>query len=362
MDEIAADEEQKHFKSVCAAFFNYQVDSMRDVSRIERNFRSLKQSHLSLLPQAYTQRISKLIESVNHNYYFLVHIVHPHNNLFVHSILPDGKLQIEPLEVGYKNVSKVRSTLRQIVRDWSKEGAFERNMCYSPILQELQRLFPVVSNNGEKISVLTPGAGLGRLTFEIARLGYKSQGNEFSYFMLLTSDFILNKIEASSQFSLFPFIHDFSNVLKLDDVFKRLEVPDVCPADVLPADSDFSMVAGEFVEVYSKQIECWDCIITCFFMDTANNIIQYVETIFNALKPGGKWINFGPLLYHYADMSDEMSIELSWEEFRSVVAGMGFVVEKENQKEAVYASDINPMLRITYNCIFFTACKPENVN
>ena len=43
------------------------------------------------------------------------------------------------------------------------------------------------------ISVLVPGAGLGRLAFEVALLGFKVQGNEFSLHMLITSNFIINK-------------------------------------------------------------------------------------------------------------------------------------------------------------------------
>lgn len=34
--------------------------------------------------------------------------------------------------------------------------------------------------------MLVPGAGLGRLPLEIASRGYACQGNEFSYYMLLT--------------------------------------------------------------------------------------------------------------------------------------------------------------------------------
>ena len=347
--------EQLHFKSICAAFFNYQVDTMRDIARMERNFKSLPPAHLALLPTPYTIRISNLISCCTSNYFFIIHLVHPHNDLFSHSILEDGKLQMEPLEVPYKNISKMRSTLRQLVRDWSTEGLEERKMCYEPILNELTRVF---KGNFTEFKVLTPGAGLGRLTFEIARLGFRSQGNEFSYFMLITSDYLLNKTNKKEEFEVFPFIHDFSNVMKVEDVFKGIRVPDLCPADELHENSDFSMVAGEFVEVYSKQLEEWDCIVTCFFMDTANNIILYVETIFNALKPGGCWINFGPLLYHYADMENELSIELSWEEFRAVIERIGFRIEQETQRESWYASDVNPMLKITYNCIFFTAFKP----
>lgn len=44
-----------------------------------------------------------------------------------------------------------------------------------------------------KVSVLIPGAGLGRLAWEIARLGYICQGNEWSFFMLFSSNFVLNR-------------------------------------------------------------------------------------------------------------------------------------------------------------------------
>lgn len=35
---------------------------------------------------------------------------------------------------------------------------------------------------------------------------------------------------------------------------------------------------------------------TCFFIDTAHNILDYVETIWKILKPGGVWINLGESL------------------------------------------------------------------
>ena len=44
-----------------------------------------------------------------------------------------------------------------------------------------------------RVSILVPGAGLGRLAFELAQRGYTCQGNEFSMFMLLASNFILNQ-------------------------------------------------------------------------------------------------------------------------------------------------------------------------
>ncbi len=63
----------------------------------------------------------------------------------------------------------------------------------------------------------------------------------------------------------------------------------------------FSMAAGNFVEIYSDSAnkEAWDCIVTCFFVDTAPVVMEYIETILHCLKPGGVWINLGPLLYHW---------------------------------------------------------------
>ena len=39
--------------------------------------------------------------------------------------------------------------------------------------------------------------------------------------------------------------------------------------------------------------ETWDCLATVFFIDTAHNIITYIETIYKILKPGGYWVNLG---------------------------------------------------------------------
>jgi N2227-like protein len=38
----------------------------------------------------------------------------------------------------------------------------------------------------------------------------------------------------------------------------------------------------------------------CTIQDTAPVVMDYIETIHRLLKPGGVWINLGPLLYHWA--------------------------------------------------------------
>lgn len=40
------------------------------------------------------------------------------------------------------DMDKVKSTLKQFVRDWSSEGQKERDSCYLPVIEEIQRRFP----------------------------------------------------------------------------------------------------------------------------------------------------------------------------------------------------------------------------
>lgn len=207
------------------------------------------------------------------------------------------------------------------------------------------------------VSVLIPGAGLGRLAWEIARLGYACQGNEWSFFMLFSSNFVLNRCEEENALTLYPWIHQFSNNKKSSDQTRPIRFPDVNPQS-LPLNTDFSMVAGDFVEVY-REPECWDCVATCFFIDTANNVLEYVDTIWNILKPGGVWINLGPLLYHFENIANELSIELSYEDIRTAMVKCGFIFEVEKESmQTTYTENDCSMLRYVYDCIFFVARKP----
>lgn len=61
-----------------------------------------------------------------------------------------------------------------------------------------------------------------------------------------------------------------------------IAVPDVDPSQ-LPAGADFSMAAGDFMEVYTDTA-AWDCVCSCFFLDTAANIVAYIEVHLNKCK------------------------------------------------------------------------------
>jgi carnosine N-methyltransferase len=75
------------------------------------------------------------------------------------------------------------------------------------VKNEIERLFPVCELR-PSIQVLVTGAGLARLAWDLRKMGFSVTGNEFSYFMLLTSNFILNACQqVFSTFSIpLPFI------------------------------------------------------------------------------------------------------------------------------------------------------------
>lgn len=76
-----------------------------------------------------------------------------------------------------------------------------------------------------------------------------------------------------------------------EDQLRTVSFPDVAPTDIppgacpapggclarptaarppaLPAGTDFSMCAGDFVEVFGDSVDEWHCIATPFFLDTA---------------------------------------------------------------------------------------------
>ena len=354
-------EEYRHLRNVVSAFFNYQIDSLRDLARTERDFKSIDEKYLKRMSFNYTERLDKLKKAIWQNYSFLLKVADPYKNMFKLYKGKNGEILMEPLLVEVKDIIKMRSTLRLFTRDWAMDGIEERNSTYKPILNELKNFFEKKTKKEfqDGINILVPGAGLGRLMYEIAKLGFKSQGNEFSYYMLLCSNFIFNNTTKKDEFVLQPFIHSFSNIFNEETPFKKILIPDENLGEELSKTDtgEMSMVAGEFCHVYKDKINFFDGIVTCYFIDTANNIIEYIETIHNILKIGGLWVNFGPLLYHYTENENEISIELSWEEVKHIIIGYGFEFKKIETVKTTYSTNKDSMTQRIYNCIFFSAVK-----
>ena len=227
---------------------------------------------------------------------------------------------IDPEDVSWhgqatpNDMDKARSTIRQIYRDWSAEGSSERNASHTSIVSALsEHLSPDQPSQRYRNQILVPGAGLGRLVLDLCALGYDVQGNEISYHQILASNYMLNGTQAVGQHQLYPWALNFSNHMTRANQLQSVSVPDVSPGTYLDEGGEnkvqsdvhysqrLSMTSGDFSALY-RQPEYRDrfqAVVTCFFIDTAPNVITYIETVKHCLSPGGVWINIGPLLWHF---------------------------------------------------------------
>ncbi|KAF2431596.1 N2227-domain-containing protein [Tothia fuscella] len=288
---------------------------------------------------------------------------------------------------------KAHATLRQLYRDWSAEGKAERDACYGPIIRALDVEFGDVpyAQKGN-IQVLVPGAGLGRSLYEIVRSGYSAEGNEISYHQIVGSFHMLNCTEQVGQYTLYPWAHDFSNHITRSDQLQRVLIPDVHPGTELDKASEdthihaferISFSSADFCVAYNKPLssDVYDAVATIFFIDTAPNIIRYVETVHSCLKEGGIWINLGPLKWHFensppgekdksedavdiettddAGIAEPGSVELTNEEVVMLVEKCGFMVEQQQIMtiETEYIGNPNSMWKGTYRPSFWVARK-----
>ena len=363
MDQDDVETEQQSYLRISEALRRYRTSSIGVMAQRKRDFDNLHIKYKELLGdhslmfqnwKSCLEANAEFLESISKASMFLFECYWPRGMV--------KPLYETPTAL---DMDKVISTLKQFVRDWGEEGYEERRLTYQPIYDSLEKYIPDRSRRHNS-KVLVPGSGLSRLAFELSLKGFQTQGNEFSHHMLIAGHFLLNHVQHRHQLTIYPFADQSVNVFNRADQMRPIHIPDLCPAEAVQAleeqgleQGDFSMVAGDFLEVYNKPSEkgVWTAVVTCFFIDTAHNIFEYIETIHRLLEPGGIWINIGPLLYHFSDTPEEMSIDLSYDELRNVITKYGFTIDEERRVGSSYTANACSMKWTLYNCVFFAARK-----
>jgi hypothetical protein len=293
------------------------------------------------------------------------------------------------------DLARVRESLKHFVRDWSEEGARERTRTFSPILDVLNEVDP---SQRAEMKILVPGCGLGRLAWEISQLGwytcqcsskipvslirilflgFDTTANELSFFMTLALRFLFSPKTTSSvnEHWLRPYAHWFSHQKSNDSLFRRVSFPDVTPR-VTPnfhlVEQDFLTLPIPSTERSDNQALIWstnqssegyDFIVTLFFIDTSLDVFATMKHIYILLRPGGSWINLGPLLW---TGGAQAKVELSLDEIMLAAEKIGFVLQDEAQGtsarrtvECEYTGDPSAMMQMIYKAEFWVARKPE---
>ncbi|GAA6061368.1 hypothetical protein JCM10212_005822 [Sporobolomyces blumeae] len=351
-----AEAEAAHQATVVAVFDRYGQQALSANQRRRADYYALPPRHRELLP-GYNALLNEVDEKLQVNADLVVRMIE--QNPFPPP--QDAALSAPaPTEADHE---RLRSTLRQCARDWSETGKYERDTTYTPILEALEAAFiGSTPQDRAETRVLVPGAGLGRLAWEIVRKGFSCQANEFSLHMLIASSFILNGTTRSNEFPLYPYLHSFSNIRTKEDLLTPSWIPDVAPSEVAQevgaSQGDFSFAAGDFLELYGGGPGDWDACVTCFFIDTARSIPHYLETIYGLLKPGGVWINCGPTLWHFENDLEARSIELPLEDVEDLARRIGFEISEEREIQTSYTTNPRSLLRHEYTAAFWVARKP----
>ncbi len=233
------------------------------------------------------------------------------------------------LELEFHSYDSASQIVAHIVRDWTKTGRPIRRSLYDWCCIQVETFLPptrwnrrtdvdggatLSSRRGESLSILVPGAGMGRLAYELCQRGHHVEANELSPSMAAAACAILQRRVSGS---LHPFVLDaMANEVDSSRRYDAVSFPDI---DLQPrslgkneprSNGSLSYTVGNFVgstgddSYYRTRSGHFDAVVTCFFIDTASNLYEYIDMIGALVKPGvGVWINVGPVQWHqYAQL------------------------------------------------------------
>lgn len=311
--------EKEALENVLCAYSNYGNYALREYYEPRLiKWQSLRPHQRELIP-SYADYLNKLHEAILKNSRFLNSVADFAQEMMGVQIDKQAKCSRFTMD-------KVVSMFSQLYREWSAEAHNERDISLGRILPILRGLSEKKSNKNELLSVLVPGVGTGRLIADLVREGYFSEGNEYSYHMLVMSMYMLNSGLTIGSLSIHPFIHSNSHWKDRDTMLREVRIPDFNVHEELSGNNLMQISMGSFTDCFGPNEDIWgsshyhitqemkltrlenqsskDVVITNFFIDTSSNILEYLLTIQHVLKPGGTWINFGPLVYHQENEED----------------------------------------------------------
>ncbi|CCK73038.1 S-adenosylmethionine-dependent methyltransferase KNAG_0M01850 [Huiozyma naganishii CBS 8797] len=215
---------------------------------------------------------------------------------------------------------EVVSILTQINREWSGECDGERVYLRERLKKCLDHVDISVRNKG-LLEVLNPGCGTGRLLVDAALEGVAVCGSDISIHMMLVANYMLNGGLQMHEWEIYPFVHAFSHWQNRECQLRAVKVPNLNLCNILSKYGRMEMGYVSFVNGYGPNVGIrysseykfnpdievsraaaknkFDFVVTNFFLDTGSNMLSYLQTIQHCLKPGGIWLNYGPLLYHF---------------------------------------------------------------
>lgn len=231
--------------------------------------------------------------------------------------------------VGENVYDMTAQIIAHVVRDWTPAGALIRSSLYDWVCKELVQHSRLPSD-----PVLVAGAGMGRLAYDIHSIGFTVEANELSPVMTAAASSILTR---NTTGRLHPFALDpMTNEVDSDRRYDAVTFPDV-KIRKASMNASLSFTIGSFTgDYYYNQLGSFGAVVTCFFIDTATNIYEYIELTKRLLKPNGHWINVGPVQWHRNAL-----LHPSVDELKELISAYGFkiVYWRVDSKPVPYRQD-----------------------
>lgn len=119
--------------------------------------------------------------------------------------------------------------------------------------------------------------------------GYDVAANELDYGSILAYRLLTNHTSSLHQHILQPFVTKWTHQANPSSRYSTLTVPDHWPNKAV------KLVEGDFLAIFPRDGE-FDAVVTLFFIDISENVVDFLSNIHRLLKPGGVWINLGRTL------------------------------------------------------------------
>ncbi|AGO14134.1 AaceriAER338Cp [[Ashbya] aceris (nom. inval.)] len=236
--------------------------------------------------------------------------------------------------VGYFSKQHVvTDSINHVVRDYHPDYAVERK----PLLDFIEGALKSLPSG--KTLVVVPGSGCGGTAWNVAMAHPDMQVSsvEFDPFMYLCNEYVLGE---SKDISLSTFATYYSGQLTAQEQCKQFHIK----TSEIKRPKNLDLHLGDFRSFKPDQEYDNIVVVSAYFIDTAENMLEYFNTI-EGLKQHAKnlhWINAGPLKY-----GTKPKVQFTVEELTLLRKARGW----KDEAYSVSTKELNGYLT-NYNALF----------
>jgi len=258
------------------------------------------------------------------------------------SVIDTVRLALEPLisvrsvaSVSSQNVLAYSTSLNYLRRDWCRLPECEHE------IRIIRDTLATVLNDSleDRDLAVYMGAGMGRIAWEFSHIFGQSVAIDNSIAM----GFNFYRLQ---QESLSFYEVNTKRAFCTEDMVRMLEAR-IPPSG--PGAPEILYIAGNALDTPLPDASV-SSVVSVYFTDVFP-LRLYLKEIRRILKPGGLFVHFGPLEYHFEETADMLSAE----EIRAIFESAGFDILKDEEVHTTNLESAVSMLSVQYRNWFFAA-------